>query len=139
MPEIRQLPCKLTELEKSVKSQELVVKLNEKAEAEAEKKAAAADATGRIKAVQLEIDKLADQLRTGTEFREVRISEQRDEENGVILTLREDTWEQIARRLMTPEERQRKLNLIPFSKKKAEGDDEVKPVEPEDPNKTPFE
>lgn len=137
MQEIRSLPCKLTELEKQVKTQELLSKLNEKAEAEAEKKALAADATGRIKAIQLEIDKLAGQLRAGEEFRDVRISERRNEEEGYIEILREDTWEQISRRLMTAEERQRKLNLIPFQRKKAEGDDEGNaPVE--DPEVNPV-
>lgn len=102
----RRLPVKLTEEDRLARAKDAAAKSAEYRELEADKKAATRDYSDRMKTLRVEWDALSDSVRTGIEHQPVEIVERRNEERGLIETVRVDTYEVIESRAMTVTERQ---------------------------------
>jgi hypothetical protein len=108
-PGFERLPCKLTDIELKSRGLELGHKLSELNDLEAKKKAAASTFSSAIKEVNAKIHELGETQRTGTEYRQVEVREERAFESNLIKIVRRDTGEQVRTRAMTGEERQEEL------------------------------
>jgi hypothetical protein len=100
------LPCQLTSQEKLIKGEELVKRLEEKEELEDRKKTAADDFKSAIGVKEFDVKKLARQIGTGIEHREIECRELFHFARNLVETIRLDTGEVIRSRAMRPEERQ---------------------------------
>jgi hypothetical protein len=101
------LPCKLTAAEKAAKSDELAAELQRRAELELEKQLLSQRLAKSIKQSARKVSNLAEEVRTGIEYREIgvveRVAGQRME------TLRVDTRAVVHSRPLEAHERQRSL------------------------------
>lgn len=105
------MPCVLTRDEKAVKSDELVKRLEEKDGLEERKKSAADDFKRLITAKDCEVRKLAREISTGIEYREVECEEILSFGRNQVDLIRKDTGEIVTSRTMRPEERQGALAI----------------------------
>ena len=108
---MQDLPCVLSRDEKAVKSDELVKRLDEKEVLEERKKSAADDFKRLITAKDCEVRKLAREISTGIEYREVECDEILSFGRNQVDLIRKDTGEIVSSRTMRPEERQEALAL----------------------------
>ena len=100
------LPCLLTSQEKLVKGEELVKRLEEKEDLEDKKKKSADDFKGAISIKEFDVKRLARQIGTGIEHREIECRELFHFARNLVETIRMDTGEVIRSRAMRVEERQ---------------------------------
>lgn len=111
----KSLPCDLTREEAALKAQQLVSVMKDRQEAEEEKKEVVTEYVTRIKEYDRDLAKLAVQIRTNTEFREVECVERRNFHANTIETVRLDLGTIVYSRAMTAAERQEELDLFPRS------------------------
>jgi len=109
--ETRDIVAPLDEEAKAKKADEFKVLWSEKRDLEAAKKEAADDYNSQIKAVELELDKLAQQLRTGQQNLTVSVRVVHDYQAGEVVVIRADNGEELERRAMSDKERQAALPL----------------------------
>ena len=109
---INRLPVKLTNEELLAKSDELASAVNEKASLENGKKDNAKHYGELIKESDSTICSLAFEIKLKAELRDVSCSEVPDYKLGTMAIVRDDTGETVEHRVMTEEERQRKLELL---------------------------
>lgn len=107
----KRIPCTLTPAEYILKSKALGQAHFRKANLVVEKGLALEKIKARIKEVDEEIKVLAEEARTGEEYREVQCVERPDWKEGMVETVVIHTGDVVARRPMLPEERQQKLRL----------------------------
>jgi hypothetical protein len=105
----RELPCKLTDKEKALKSEKLVADLSEISELELRKKAATAELSANIRVLRATASQLAGELKRGEEFREISCYERPVWGSNEVELIRADTKEVVQVRGMLPEERQQAL------------------------------
>jgi len=109
--ETRDIVVPLDPEAKAKKADEFKVLWSEKRDLEAAKKEAADDYNAQIKAVELDLDKLAQQLRTGQQNLTVSVRVVHDYQAGEVLVIRADNGEELERRAMSDKERQSALPL----------------------------
>jgi len=109
------------------RSREMARAAQDRDAAEANKKAAAAAYTDKIKTADVQIQSLARKISTGKEFREVECAWNYDWNGGRKFLIRQDTFDQIDVRSITDDERQQHFDI------EAEIEDERpdEPIEPE--------
>lgn len=121
-PFVEQLPCKLTPAEKEIRSDEMARLQLERERITLEKSLSAQRYAKDLKEAERRMGELAEQVRTGVEYREVRVEERRNFEQNVIQVFRLDTNTVCGERAMRSEERQ--AELFPKGKPKADGHDD---------------
>jgi len=109
----RRLSCVLTDEEFRTKSEDLAVANDDMASLEDAKKAVASDYKSRIEAVAGKIGVLSTTVRNGAEFRDVPCLTTFDFTKGKVVTIREDTGEELENREMKAQERLRQKELFP--------------------------
>lgn len=107
-----ELPTPLTDAEIAAYAGEAGEMLGERDQVERQKKAAAESYAGRMKALDAKIRHRLGLVQKREEERPVRVRQQPDYNAGVISTVRIDTGEEVARRGITPQERQLRLHQI---------------------------
>jgi len=125
---IERLPCKLTNDELRVKGEELARLISNMSEVELAKKAKTAEFNGRIGDLQEKQDALSHEINQKAEVREVKCEEEFNWETNVVETIRTDTGAVIHTRIIRPEERQRKMEVVDMGERRAgrqEADDEA--------------
>lgn len=103
---LEDLPCALNPDEVRRKGEELAQARKQYIETSEAAKAAAAGFKDKLKALDKDIDELAEQIRSRRETRPVEVIERRDPELAMIETVRVDTGEVVRARAMTLNERQ---------------------------------
>jgi hypothetical protein len=103
------LPCKLTEEELLAKGEELSRAIEEANGEKGLQQEAKSAMKSRLEGMENRIQSLAGIVRTRSEERLVEIITRHDDERKMVETVRVDTGEVVATRLMTPEERNLKL------------------------------
>lgn len=106
---IRTLAVKLTREELEDRARDLAKHTRDKAEAELQKKDVVAQITATIKSCEAILDKLAQAINTGVEYREVKCTWDYDYELGKKTLTRNDTEEIVAVEVISENERQLKL------------------------------
>lgn len=101
----------LTEKERASYARELSGQLETLERTEEEKKANAAHYTDEIKAVRFRMSTLSQCVNTGYDYRDVEVYQLADFESFAMVDVRADTGEEVRRRPMTEEERQRPLPM----------------------------
>jgi hypothetical protein len=119
--ETQKLPCKLTQGERELKTQELVrLEQDERAKKDT-KKAAVAVMNGDLKQVRADIDERVKELHEGTELRDVEVEQVYHYDKSKVDSVRRDTGEVISSREMDSYDRQETLpgdeDLLPPPKK----------------------
>jgi hypothetical protein len=107
-----ELPCHLSAHEKLLKSESLAERLKDVHVAEAEKKDAMEEFKLRLGGLEKQIDKLALEVRTGREYREVECFESASYSDNKVDIVRKDTGEVVRSRAMHPNERQEKMPFV---------------------------
>lgn len=102
----KKLSCNLTPVELDSRAQDMAGKQRDKEDKEARKKDLAAKMGEEIKTLDSEISRLAREIRNKSEDRRVKCWYQRSMETGMMLIVREDTGEVVARRPLTDDELQ---------------------------------
>lgn len=105
-----ELKCKLTEEDRALISGQIVEKLSQKEDYEAEKSANSSHYGGLIKGINKEIANLAKKHREGQELRLVECYTHFDWSEGIATVYRSDTNEQVSTRTITSSERQRQID-----------------------------
>lgn len=108
----RQVAVKLTNEEKLLKAQEVAELVAEVGRLEDEKKSVGSDFKARIDERNASMRRLAYQLRSGTELREVECFERLKAHKDKVEIVRTDTLEVVSERPATPEDRQLSLNQL---------------------------
>lgn len=112
MAETRLLPCKLTDTELDIRRDQIAQLVSELAAAEQARKDAAAAHRLVIDDLDERIGLVAREIREKSELRQVEVREEIDQETAVADTVRTDTGEVIARRALSPHERQASLFAV---------------------------
>jgi hypothetical protein len=107
---VRTLPVKLTREELEQRAKDLAKHTRDKAEAELQKKDVVAQITSTIKSCEAQLDKLAQAINTGVEYREVKCSWDYDYERGVKWLSRDDTGAEVERQTISESEKQLRLD-----------------------------
>lgn len=108
---VRLLPCHVTDAEK-LKYGELAAGNMADIDNEQEKiEAARASAKGKIGTLTANVGRLMNIIRTGVENREVGISFNADYHRAVMITIREDTGEELSTRPLTVAEMQKRFDF----------------------------
>ena len=110
--ETQRLPCKLTQQQLDERRDRMAEQVEQLAILEAEKKDNAARSKAKIEALELELAAVAYEIRTRSEQREVEIRHEKDYQQGIDETIRQDTGEIISTRVMSPQERQVEFKLV---------------------------
>ena len=128
------LPCELMPSERASKSDELAREVKRNGELEAQKKLLVARFGKDIKASDQRIAELAEEVRTGIEYREVQCSERVGYPANVVeMIWRHDTGEVFRKRPLSPDEKQadlfddhpgRTLSTAPDNDNAGPGEDE---------------
>jgi hypothetical protein len=105
------LPVKLTEQELIIKGNELSVGVQELAEVELRKKTAMSGFKDEIDSTSERIERLAKIVREGKEYREVEVTDRRNEDRMTMDTIRLDNGEIVSYRELKGHERN--LALFP--------------------------
>jgi hypothetical protein len=105
------LPVTLTEQELIIKGNELSIQVEDLADVEVRKKTAMSAFKEEIEASEERIAKLAKIVREGKEYREVEVTERRNEDRMTMDTIRLDTEEVVSYRELKGYERN--LGLFP--------------------------
>ena len=113
MDSLEKLPCTLSASELRRKADELAREVSHHAALELEKSLTAKALGEKIKNSDRKIVELAEQIRTGTEQREVKCTTVKDFEHNVVHTRRLDTKEIVSSRPMQAGERQAELFAKP--------------------------
>lgn len=113
---IKTLPCKLSDYELAAKGDELAQKTSELDGLRKEKAEQNSLYSGQIKGLEKEVLRIAHQMSRKVEDREVQCEDRPDWTTGIMETYRTDTDERIAYRLLTPEERQGHLTIVPIDR-----------------------
>lgn len=108
---VEQLPCRLRESEKLLKSEELAEQLRQREIVEAEKKEANDAFKARLSEADRQVQRLAHEIRTGEEYRAVQCTEIGRWSENVVDIVRSDTGEVVRSRPMAAGERQALLEL----------------------------
>lgn len=125
---IEQVMCVMTDAERIAKGELLARMAFELGDLEEQKAAAGRDFTNRIKNLRTEQGKVADDVRSGTELRDVECVEKPDWKEHVVSVVRCDTGEIVRRRPMTPSERQLRFDALSARvKDEPDEDEETKP------------
>ena len=103
------LPVILTEQELIIKGNELSIQVEELADIESRKKSAMSGFKDEIESSELAISRLAKIVREKKEYREVEVTERRNEERMTMDTVRLDTGEVVSYRELQGHERNLKL------------------------------
>lgn len=127
---IERLRCQMTEKERVAKGELLARMGFEMGDLENAKAAATRDYTNQIKNLKTEQTKVAEDVRSGTEERDVECVEKPDWKEHVVTIVRCDTGEIVRRRPMTPTERQ--LRFDAFSARVKDDEDPDPPKKPGD-------
>lgn len=123
---IEQVQCVMTDAERIAKGEQLARMAFEMGDLEEAKAAAGRDFTNRIKCLKTEQGKLADEVRSGAELRDVECAEKPDWKQHIVTIVRCDTGEIVRTRPMTPSERQLRFDAL-SARVKDEDEDETKP------------
>lgn len=123
---IEQVQCVMTDAERIAKGELLARMAFELGDLEEAKAAATRDFGNRIKNLKTEQGKVADDVRSGTEMRDVECVEKPDWKEYLVTIVRCDTGEVVRRRPMTPAERQLKFDAF-SARVKDDDDEETKP------------
>lgn len=115
-PFVERLPCTLSSQEKELKAVELARTVTNRDALAYEKSLAAQRYAKQIKTAERRIGDLAEEVRSGIEYREVQVTERRDFDRNVVEIIRLDTKEVCGQRAMRAEERQAEM----FPKKPGE-------------------
>jgi hypothetical protein len=118
--ETQRLPCKLTQQQLDERRDKMAEQIERLATLEAAKKDAAAQAKAKIEALELELATIAYEVKTRSEIREVEVRREKDYQEGIEETIRQDTGEIVATRVMTPQERQVEFKLVKSAKEVGE-------------------
>jgi hypothetical protein len=108
---LRNLKCKLTQVEIDERRESVLKKLDEKDRIDFERKRVADGFKSKIGVIDEEISDLRSTLKRGYEDRNVECDEERDYALGKVFIRRLDTFEIVEERAMTVDERQPKLPL----------------------------
>lgn len=111
--EVRDLKVILTRDEKLEYGEKMAKECNILKRAENEKAETSAEINGRIKGHKAEIDKVAEVLAQGYEYRPVKCERVLDYDRGVLRVIRLDTGEIVQERELTERERQMSLHIAP--------------------------
>jgi len=103
------LKCILTEGEKREIAQNLAVAVMSRDEAEGALKSAQTQIKSKIALHEAELTSFAEKLRSGFEMRNVECEIEGDYKTGTVSIIRLDTGEIVRDRVMTNDERQKKL------------------------------
>lgn len=122
---IEQVLCVMTDAERIAKGEALARSAFEMTALEDAKAAAGRDFTNRIKNLKTEQGKLADEVKTGTEMRDIECVEKPDWRQHIVTVVRCDTGEVVRTRPMTPSERQLRFDAL--SARVKDDEDEQKP------------
>ena len=106
------LPCRLTDDEKLVKSETMAHVHDQIVALELKKKTDAAAVTCLINASKGELARLATEINTGEELRPVRCHERPRYGAMMVDVIRDDTGKTVSSRAMKEEERQTSLELV---------------------------
>ena len=117
----RDLPVHLTADEQRLKGEQLAKLHSDRRHAESEKSRMAAEFTGKLKALDQQINDLADQVKECREIREVECHEHKDHTAGFVYLIRDDTGEIVESRAIRPDERQVEMLPVPRPSDEAEG------------------
>lgn len=107
-----ELPCHLSAHEKLLKSESLAERLKDVHTVDAERKEAMADFKQRADELEKQVDKLALEVRTGREYRQVECFESASYSDSKVDIVRKDTGEVVRSRAMHPNERQEKMPFV---------------------------
>lgn len=113
--ETRKLPCKLTDLELAAKSDEMAERVTDLRVEQDKKKEANSKANAAIKALEVDILNLAREITAKVELRDVEVKEMPNWNDRTMETVRMDSGDMISRRLLTQEEMQGHLKIVPMS------------------------
>jgi predicted molibdopterin-dependent oxidoreductase YjgC len=102
----KKLPVKLNDDEMLERGKMLVENMRKTAVAEEERDKENKKRKGDIALLEGVTARIAETVRSGSEYREVECELRKDYERGTVATFRDDTGEQIDQRPMTAEERQ---------------------------------
>jgi hypothetical protein len=116
----RNLPVELTKDEIRLRGEELARKHAEWDEVENARKTAQTEAKGKIERIEAESKLLANNIRTGREYRDIEVREVRNDTTLSMDLVRQDTGEVIESRPLRTDELQTTIFDISKSKKKNE-------------------
>jgi hypothetical protein len=117
------LPCELTNEEKRLRGEALAQKRQEWEEVERAKKAATQHAKAEQERIDAEADLLAEAIRTGREYRDIEVNEQKNLDSRAMETIRLDTGEVIDSRALRSDEMQTGLWDINAARNRRKGAD----------------
>jgi len=103
------LPVPLTPQEERQRAHELVEAMQARDQARMRLSELSREIKAEVQEIEQTIARLAAAVRSGTEPRQVEVSEMADPGAGIVSVVRGDTGEVIRTRAMTPEERQETL------------------------------
>lgn len=108
-PFVERLPCQLAPSEIAIRAREMAHKQLERDQLTLEKSLSAQRYAKSIKEVERRVGDLAEQVRNGVEYRDVKVRERKNFEQNVIEVIRCDTDEVCGQRAMKAEERQAEM------------------------------
>lgn len=111
MSETRELPCKLNQKELDQRRDELASLIDKKNQLEYEKSELSKEYRQRLDEIDRTIGKLASEIRSKSEPRQVEVRREKDLRLGVETVVRVDTGEEVSQRQLEPHERQAELKL----------------------------
>lgn len=121
-PFYEHLPCQLTGQELVLKSKALAELLCDQANIELEKKEANADFKARLDSIDTKMASLAQEVRTGREYRDVACIERADWTDNRVEIVRTDTGEVVRIRPLQQGERQEALPYARSAAARADND-----------------
>lgn len=110
-PFVERLPCKLSPAEITLKAAELANTVSKRDALTLEKTLATQRYAKAVKDAERRLGDLAEEVRTGVEYRHVKVTERRDFHRNTVEIVRLDTHEVCGQRAMRGEERQAELGL----------------------------
>ncbi|MBC7172128.1 MAG: hypothetical protein H5U40_06875 [Polyangiaceae bacterium] len=106
---LEELPCKLDNVEVRLKGEELARVERKYGEVEEEKKTVTKEFGDKLKSLRGTMDKLAKEIDSRTEYRNVEVVDREDLLNQMVVTVRTDTGETVRSRAMNLSERQTRM------------------------------
>lgn len=122
--ETRSLPVKLSVDEYTARADELARQIGKFDEVESLRKSNQSDFKSQLELIEGKIKALSRVVRDRTEYREIRVFDQRNDVALTMDVIRDDTGEVVESRPLTKEELQPNLFKIEGAKKKAKGSGE---------------